>query len=362
MAEPTGAPIIPTNAPEVTSATATPAAVAAVATQVPQAQQAPQTTDYIVQAGDTLLSIAMAYHVSMASIMLLNDMGDSQVVKLGQALHIPTAKTWDDENTFWFVYVVQAGEALSTIATRFGVKIDDLVRVNQLSDASAIRVGQMLVIPAAAFTPNTPAEEPASPDPTTPSRTEAEPDQAAVAQASEAEVAQASKTEDAAAQDEPAESAKGPAEPAQVPSQAQASVAIPAGAADVEVMRAQLLALYNQARAAYGRGALAGSVVLQVSAQGHAQDCAQRGYGSHTGSDGSTTSMRIANAGYTARVSGENWAWGHSAAEVFDMWFNQESDGGPHRSNILSTRYAEVGFGVAPASGGFYFIADFGAP
>jgi hypothetical protein len=43
------------------------------------------------------------------------------------------------------------------------------------------------------------------------------------------------------------------------------------------------------------------------------------------------------------------------------MWFNQEAGGGPHRSNILSTHYTQVGFGITASNGGFYFIADFGS-
>jgi uncharacterized protein YkwD len=331
---PTASVVIPTSTPAAVN-TATPAAVVAVATS------APASSDYTVQAGDTLLSIAMASHVSMASIMLLNDMGDSQVVKLGQILHIPTAKTWPNENIFWFVYIVQPGEALSTIATRFGVKVDDLVQVNQLSDASAIRVGQMMVIPVEALTPNVPS----APEPTTP------PARSDTAPAQAAQVADPPVTAQAS-------DAQAPAAKAMAQVQIQAvTAAAPAGA---DAMRAQLLALYNEARAAYGRASLAGSVILQTAAQGHAEDCALRGYGSHAGSDGSTSSQRIANAGYPGGVTGENWAWGRSAAEVFDMWFNQETDYGPHRSNILSGRYAQVGFGIVAANGGFYFIADFG--
>ena len=108
--------------------------------------------------------------------------------------------------------------------------------------------------------------------------------------------------------------------------------------------------------------ALNSSSALQHAAQLHAEDCAQRGFGSHLGSDGADTQTRVRRAGYTGSISGENWAWGHSAQEVFDAWFTQESSDGPHRRNILSSRYSEVGFGIAPASGGYYFVADFGAP
>ncbi|HEY3341100.1 MAG TPA: CAP domain-containing protein, partial [Anaerolineae bacterium] len=194
---------------------------------------------------------------------------------------------------------------------------------------------------------------PTSPEPTTtPAKTDTQPAQAAV-QATDAPAQVVDTPAPAQATDAPAAAAKALA-------QVQVQAVAPAEPAGADAMRAQLLALYNEARAAYGRAALAGSVMLQTAAQGHAEDCAQRGYGSHSGSDGSTSSQRIARSGYPGSVTGENWAWGHSAAEVFDMWFNQETDSGPHRSNILSGRYTQVGFGIVASNGGFYFIADFG--
>ncbi|HMN30839.1 MAG TPA: peptidoglycan DD-metalloendopeptidase family protein, partial [Caldilineaceae bacterium] len=46
-------------------------------------------------------------------------------------------------------YTVVAGDTLFAIAQRFGVSVDDLVALNNLTDASLIRVGQVLLIPAA---------------------------------------------------------------------------------------------------------------------------------------------------------------------------------------------------------------------
>jgi uncharacterized protein YkwD len=294
----------------------------------------------------------------MAAIMLLNDMGDSEMVKLGQVLHIPNAPTWSGEGVFWFVYVVQPGEALSTIATNFEVKVDDLVRINQLADASTIAIGQRLVVPASVLAT---LPEPTSPEPTSSPRM-------AAAQASEPQPAPTDGADGAGVAPVAAPvAAKSVQAVAAVPQTApqpaaqSAQLTLPS-VAGIDALRAQLLALYNQARSAAGLAPLAASVVLQASAQAHAEDCAQRGYGSHNGSDGSTSQARIARAGYAGRYTGENWAWSRSPALVFDAWFNQEASGGPHRSNILSKRYAAVGFGIAASSGGYYFIADFGAP
>jgi len=46
-------------------------------------------------------------------------------------------------------YVVQAGDTLGTIAEQFGITTDELMAMNSLTDPNLIRVGQTLYIPAA---------------------------------------------------------------------------------------------------------------------------------------------------------------------------------------------------------------------
>ena len=45
------------------------------------------------------------------------------------------------------IYVVQAGDNLSSIASRFSVSIDDLMSANEITDANSLFAGQQLVIP-----------------------------------------------------------------------------------------------------------------------------------------------------------------------------------------------------------------------
>jgi len=45
------------------------------------------------------------------------------------------------------IYIVQAGDTLSGIALRFGVTVDDLVRVNNITDPNALAIGTHLIIP-----------------------------------------------------------------------------------------------------------------------------------------------------------------------------------------------------------------------
>lgn len=325
---PTAAPLTPRapTPPPAQTPTQPPAATPAP-TSAPS-PATPASIQYTVQAGDTLLGIAYKHNVSMAAIQLANNMGASQIVRLGDTLTIPAGKIDPEESAFWIVHIVQAGQTLSGIAQTYGISAGGLARVNQIADMDAIHVDQKLIVPLTGLFV---AAEPTARPP-------------AVAAAP-------------AAAGQPA---------TQPPARATAPPPPPIVHADIgaaDAFRARLLELHNAERAAAGVPPLVMSPLLQQSAQLHAQDCAARGFGSHTGSDGSTARVRIARAGYTGRITGENWAFGRSPERVFDMWFHQEYPGGPHRLNILSARYTEVGFGIADAgNGGFYFIANFGAP
>lgn len=46
-------------------------------------------------------------------------------------------------------YVVQSGDALSTIAAKYGVSVSAVKAANQIADANKIRAGQTLLLPAA---------------------------------------------------------------------------------------------------------------------------------------------------------------------------------------------------------------------
>ncbi|GIW06463.1 MAG: hypothetical protein KatS3mg060_1268 [Dehalococcoidia bacterium] len=64
------------------------AATASVPTAVPPA---PERTHTVVE-GDTLSSIAVQYNVSIDAIVQLNNLGDRELIRLGQTLRIPPAR------------------------------------------------------------------------------------------------------------------------------------------------------------------------------------------------------------------------------------------------------------------------------
>jgi len=84
----------------------------------------------------------------MAAIQLLNNLDDARIVRVGQVLKLPAGKLHPDESPWWFVYIVQPGETLSDIALKFRVPLNDLQRVNEITNPALVRAGQRLIIPA----------------------------------------------------------------------------------------------------------------------------------------------------------------------------------------------------------------------
>jgi len=131
---------------------------------------------------------------------------------------------------------------------------------------------------------------------------------------------------------------------------------------DVAAWPAEVARLINEVRAAHGLPPLAYHAALAQAAQGQANDCAGRGWCSHTGSDGSDAHARILRAGYTGSGWAECWAQSPTPQGAVDMWMDETPPNDPHRRTLLSAWLAEVGVGVAQTGWGYYFIADFGRP
>lgn len=103
--------------------------------------------EYTVQAGDTLYSIAIRYGTTVDAIQSANGIVNPSLIKVGQKLIIPGRGTTSTPNTAGTRYVVQADDTLYSIAARFGKNVWDIVVANNLADPALIYVGQELIIP-----------------------------------------------------------------------------------------------------------------------------------------------------------------------------------------------------------------------
>jgi uncharacterized protein YkwD len=119
--------------------------------------------------------------------------------------------------------------------------------------------------------------------------------------------------------------------------------------------------LINNARAQAGLAPLAVSPQLAAAAQGHSIDMACHGLISHSGSDGSSPSQRIAAAGYSASLSSEIIYGSGYPQTAFDWWMSDQI----HRDEILNPYVTDMGVGYAYVQGtsaGGYYTVNFASP
>ena len=322
-----GALPAPADAVPVTAPTAAEPVELATAEPAPTA---PETVEHVVQPGETLLSLALEYQVPMAAIQLQNELGAETGLQAGQVLEVPPSAGWEGASSFWVVHLVPEGATLSGIAATYSLDLAALRLANDVAAGDLLRVGQPLILPL-----EMPAEVARVPDPTpvpppptvTPVPTL-----------------------------EPRESPRPTAQPLALPPPAP----LPA---EVAAWPAEVFRLINAVRAQHGLPPYVYDETLAQAAQLHGQDCQQRGWCGHTGSDGSNVKARILRAGYDAAGWAECIVYSSSPQAAVEWWMDEVPPNDAHRRTLLSTWVTEIGIAVVPTdSDTYYFIADFGRP
>jgi len=107
-------------------------------------------------------------------------------------------------------------------------------------------------------------------------------------------------------------------------------------------LEAQMLALVNQERASTGLAALTLDPSLTEVARQHSADMLARGYFAHTSPDGHDLADRLAAAGITYRIAGENLALAPTLQLAHSGLINSPE----HRENILRPEFGRVGIGI----------------
>ena len=158
-AAPAPAPASPTPAPATPAPAPAPAAPAAA-------------TTYTVIARDTLSGIASRFGTTTRNLMSLNGITNANLLRIGQVLTIaggaatpapatpapapaspapaaPAAPSASGTSS----YTVVARDTLSGIASRFGTTTRNLMSLNAITNANAIRIGQVLTVSGTAAAP-----------------------------------------------------------------------------------------------------------------------------------------------------------------------------------------------------------------
>ena len=96
-------------------------------------------TEYLVEPGDTLQSIANKFDISLETILWANNLNKNSLIKPGQKLVIlPVSGV---------LHYVKSGDTLTEIAQRYQGKIDEIIAFNQLANENDIYIGDILIIP-----------------------------------------------------------------------------------------------------------------------------------------------------------------------------------------------------------------------
>lgn len=123
---------------------------------------------HVVEAGETLGSIALQYNVTVDDIQQANALANELIV-IGDELTIPVVR----ENVAAsgaasnFTYTVEDGDTLISISLKFGSSVEDIQAANNLPGNALIRPGDTLTIPVQGVPPE--AMQP-TPAPTVPAQ------------------------------------------------------------------------------------------------------------------------------------------------------------------------------------------------
>ena len=119
---------------------------------------------HVVAVGENPGAIAARYGMSLEQLMEANNIEDPRRLRVGQALLVPP--TWTPENATpnpdWtptptpFIYTVQAGDNLSSIAIWAGTSVETIMELNDLDNPRWLSVGQKLAVPASPKKKGTP--------------------------------------------------------------------------------------------------------------------------------------------------------------------------------------------------------------
>ena len=137
---------IPGQAPQQETATSEPKKAS-----VAKSQKSKTSEQYVVKSGDVPSTIAAHLNVSTKSLLKANNLTASSTLRIGQKLNIPggtsvAAAKSSQKPQANKSYSVRKGDSLWRIAQRFGVSVSSLSKVNSLGGHD-LKIGQELVIP-----------------------------------------------------------------------------------------------------------------------------------------------------------------------------------------------------------------------
>jgi len=103
---------------------------------------------HIVKSGDTISSISKFYSINKDLLIKLNNLQDENYIFVGQNLIISesTENSKEKSNLINNFHIVQTGETLTEISSKYKLNLEYLIDINNLNNPDSIKVGQKLII------------------------------------------------------------------------------------------------------------------------------------------------------------------------------------------------------------------------
>jgi len=108
------------------------------------AQSSVELPVYIVQSGDTINTIASRFGISAQDLIAVNQIANPDLLTIGTPLKIPGYEGITGTLT---LTVAPLGANLSSISKQFQVEKNTIIRLNQLTSPAQIYVGSTLILP-----------------------------------------------------------------------------------------------------------------------------------------------------------------------------------------------------------------------
>jgi LysM repeat protein len=151
---------VPTATAEATSGPPTATyAVALTATPLhsptpePTATLPPNQTYHTIESGETVSAVAKQYGTTVSKILAANGLKSNSIISIGDVLIIPlpvantsTPTVTPTPSPTPFEYTVRVADTLSAIAKKYGTTVETLMSVNNIVDATSLRVGTKIII------------------------------------------------------------------------------------------------------------------------------------------------------------------------------------------------------------------------
>lgn len=102
---------------------------------------------YTVVRGDTLSKIAAVYGVSLQELIRLNGIENPNMIYPGQVLKLTVAKEAAVSKPSAVTHALRQGETIWSVAKRYNVDTDAVLKANRIKDPNNLQVGLVLTIP-----------------------------------------------------------------------------------------------------------------------------------------------------------------------------------------------------------------------